>query len=85
MSKEKLHLLKESLEKVKTFDTSTETFAALVREAFAVLPLTNDKMARHFGCTLTTIERWKEGTASPHQSIRRVVYQQLLRFISDQE
>ena len=52
-------------------------FARLVSEGMTLLNITDKDVAREFGISRPTVDRWKDGSASPHPYIRPLVFKWL--------
>ena len=51
-----------------------EQFKAAVNNAFEKHPeLTDRILAGRFGCTVSIIKRWRDGTTTPHQAVKRYI------------
>jgi len=48
-------------------------FHYVVREGCALLPLSDDRLAKAFGISCTSVERWKMGFNTPHAQAQRQV------------
>lgn len=60
-----------------------ELFRELFSQACNLLDLKDEDIANRFGASRSTPERWRNGIATPHPAIRKVVYDWLLTKCQD--
>jgi len=59
-------------------------FAEIVYGALSFIPDGRKKLAREFGCALTTVDRWASGVARPHPRIQRIIVETISRLAVEQ-
>lgn len=50
------------------------TFHTVIQKGFELTVLTDDAIGQHFGMSLPSVDRWKNGRTAPHPAMRKHVY-----------